>query len=419
MTARAAALWILERFRRQGKFADDALDEMISKRLDDPREAALCTRLVYSVLQNMALCDFYIGCYSSVKLNKLEPKLLDILRLSVCQILFFDRIPASAAVNEGVRLCRSNKLERAAGLCNAVLRRVAENRDALPEIPNPGTAENIARRYSTPIWLTERFIELFGFDGAESLLRVQNEPSITSAQLNTLKEGAKIPEGRLTAAMEEFRRGDFYFQDDAARYAVSAAGPVPGMSLLDICAAPGGKSFTAAMDMRGEGEIIACDVSAERLRSVTREAERLGIECISVREMDASEPSPEFFDRFDAVLADVPCSGFGVIRKKPDIRYKSAEEIAALPELQLKILRGAALCVRPGGVLVYSTCTLLREENEEITAAFLAENSGFEREGFALPEPIGEVKGGEITLLPHVHGTDGFFICKMRRKNAI
>ena len=213
-----------------------------------------------------------------------------------------------------------------------------------------------------------------------------------------------------------FARGWFYVQDPAARLAVTAAGLEPGMRVLDVCAAPGGKSFAAAMDLHNTGEVISCDIHPHKITLLEKGAARLGLSCIKPRLQDGSAFVPEWERAMDAVIADVPCSGLGVIRKKPDIRYKSLDDLARLPELQSRILANAARYVRPGGVLIYSTCTILRRENEAVAQAFLEAHGTFEPEAIRLPEALGEADRSMVTLYPHRHGTDGFFICKLRRR---
>ncbi|MGI6029428.1 MAG: 16S rRNA (cytosine(967)-C(5))-methyltransferase RsmB [Candidatus Heteroscillospira sp.] len=423
---RDAALTVLERCRRGGAWSDAVLDAVLTESGLSGRDAALCTRLCTGCIQNAALCDFYIDCYSSVKTKKLEPKILDILRLGVYQLVFMDRIPAHAAVSQGVSQARRAN-HKAAGLVNAVLRRVSENLEKLPEVPGKGTAEHLAVKYSHPLWLCRTLIEERGYDFAEALLRENNAAPSPTAQVNTLKTtaaelreklaeegaectGTKVPNAlELSSAgdikkLQSFRDGLFYIQDNAARMAVLTAGPKPGMRVLDACAAPGGKSFAAAIAMENRGEIVSCDIHEKKLARIENTAKRLGIDIISTRPMDARRPAEEFREYFDMVLADVPCSGIGVIRKKPDIRAKSEEDTLRFPEIQLDILRGLSHTVKPGGVLLYSTCTVLRRENEELAGAFLRENGDFALEG--------EMR----TLFPNTDGTDGFFICKLRKK---
>jgi 16S rRNA (cytosine967-C5)-methyltransferase len=216
--------------------------------------------------------------------------------------------------------------------------------------------------------------------------------------------------------LSAFRDGLFYMQDAAARLAVTAAGLEPGMSVLDACAAPGGKSFAAAMDMRDEGEILSCDIHPHKKGTIEAGAARLGLKSIRAAVMDAGKHNAQLDGTFDAIIADVPCSGLGVIRKKPEIRYHDPERLKELPEIQKRILSNVSAYVKPGGVLIYSTCTLLRRENEDVVHDFMGAHPEYELEPFVLPDPVGAAEKGMITLWPHIHGTDGFFIAKLRRK---
>lgn len=438
--ARRAALTVLERWRRHGAWVADTLGAVAERESLLQRDAALAARLCCGVLQNMALCDFYIDCYSTVKAGKLEPKVLDILRVSVYQLVFMDRIPDTAAVNEGVRLCRKTGFARASGLVNAVLRRVSENRSDLPEVPGRGTAGYLSVMYSHPRWIVDELIGRIGYDAARELLALNNTPAPVTAQVNTLKsdvnklvgalnaqgaetrphgwlDGCVMIErpGRLTE-LDAFKDGLFYIQDAAARLAVTAAAPKPGGKVLDACAAPGGKSLAAAVMMANRGEIISCDINERKLKRIDDSARRLGISIIRSRQSDARETPPEYTESFDAVIADVPCSGLGVIRKKPEIRYRADARDKDIADTQLDILKGCSKCVKPGGVLIYSTCTFRRQENEDVIGRFLADAADFSAEEFTLPEPVGASEGGMLTLWPNIHGTDGFFICKMRKR---
>ncbi len=428
--ARMAALRALERCRRGGAWSSDALSSAIENMVEDRRDAALVSSLGMGVLRNTALLDFYIGQYSSVPLRKIEPKVLDILRISAFQILFMDRVPNSAAVSEAVEICNQSGLKRASGFVNAVLRRVSEKSSALPEIPGKGTAAYLSVKYSHPEWLVDELISGLGMEETEAFLGACNAEPPVFAAVNTLKHapeelsalGEKHPfltgcielKGGNVRDLPELKNGSLYIQDPAARIAVMAAAPEAGMSVLDACAAPGGKSFAAALEMRGKGRILSCDIHGKKLGRIRDGAERLGIDIIEAREMDAREPSPELQNAFDVVLADAPCSGWGVIRRKPEIRYKEREEISALPALQGDILNGVSGCVKSGGVLLYSTCTVRKEENERVAEAFLRAHGDFAPEDFLLPGALSS-EGGMLTLWPQRHGTDGFFICKMRK----
>ncbi len=437
MKGREAALKALSAMRTHGAWSDAALSSIIDKSGTDSREAAFAARLCYGVLQNRALLDFYISSFSSVKPGKMEPRVLDIMRSSVYQLVFMDRVPTSAAVNEAVSLTKKYSNPKAAGLVNAVLRKIAAASAAgkLPEPEGKDRIDTLSVRFSHPRWLTERLVTILGAEGAEKLMAENNAEVPAMLQVNTLRSDASSAEAALTAegaelerhpwldgcfllrgnveSLRSFRDGLVYVQDPAARLSVMAAGLRPDCSVLDVCAAPGGKSFAAAMAMEGRGRIVSCDIHANKLTRIQKGAQRLGIGIIETAEMDARRPPANYDGVFDTVIADVPCSGLGIIRKKPEIRYKA--DIAGLPAVQYDILCGAARCVRPGGVLMYSTCTVLPEENTAVAERFLAEHPEFTPERFTLPGPIGTC-GGMVQLWPHIHGTDGFFICRMRRK---
>lgn len=437
MSARKEALAVLSACRTRGAWADAALNAMGGSL--SSADAALCSRIVYGVIQNETLLDFYLSVCCSQKLSHLQPPLADILRIGAYQILFLDRVPDSAAVHTAVELAKSSGRGRAAGLVNAVLRRLCREKEVLPAIPDRDEAKYLSIRYSQPKWLVKRALALLGREGAEAFLSENNSQPPTAAQVNTLRfdtawvreslerEGVTVEEAPLlpdclllsgTGSLEKltaYQAGGIYIQDPGARLAVLAASPAPGSRVLDVCAAPGGKSFAAAIAMGDRGEILACDLHENKLRRIQEGAVRLGLSSIRTEAADGRVCREEWRNAFDLVLVDVPCSGLGILRKKPDIRRKKADDLFALPVIQSAILENAAGYVRPGGTLLYSTCTILPEENEEVTAAFLGSHPDFFRESFTLPEPIGSVEG-QITLWPQVHGTDGFYICRMTRR---
>lgn len=436
MNSRQAALTALERCGKDGAWVSAALDAVIKKEALDRREAALASALAFGVLQNRDYYDYLISCYSRTPPARLERKVRDILRLGVCQLVSFDRIPARAAVNETVAICASAGVSRASSLVNAVLRRVAENLEELPRVPGEGTASYLATRYSHPLWLAERFVDEKGYAFTEALFAADNAPAPLDLQVNTLRcsrgdylrlldergiayELPPYPEncvclsGGTVTELPGYAEGLFYIQDRAARTAVDIAGLESGMRVLDACASPGGKSFAAAMNMRGKGEILACDIHEKKLSAIEATAARLGLDMIETRSCDARIFLPEYEKAFDAVIADVPCSGFGVIRKKPEIRDKRPEELAALPEIQRDILENLSRYVRPGGILLYCTCTILREENEAVVEAFLSGHSDFSLCGFSVGGLASQ--SGSYTFYPPIDGTDGFFVSKLKR----
>ena len=435
MSARKEALSVLTACRTRGAWADAALSARL-KGLP-PADAALCSRIVYGIIQNETLLDFYLAPFCSQKLNHLQPPLADILRIGAYQILFLDRVPDSAAVHTSVELAKGAGRGQAAGLVNAVLRRLCREKGALPAVPDRNEALSI--RYSHPKWLVKRLLALLGREGAEAFLANSNSQPPAAAQVNTCRfsteetlraladEGVPaerhpwLPDCLLlrgTGDLERlraFRDGMLYIQDPAARLTVLAADLQPGSRVLDVCAAPGGKSFAAAIAMGDRGEIVSCDLHENKLKRIREGAARLGLTSIRAEAADGRAFREEWREGFDLVLVDAPCSGLGILRKKPDIRWKKADGLFTLPVVQSAILENAARYVCPGGTLLYSTCTILPEENGEVTEAFLGFHPEFSRERFTLPGPVGPVEG-QVTLWPHLHDTDGFYICRMTRR---
>ena len=440
MDAREVALLVLNTCERQGGWSDGALKKQLQSTQLDNRDAALATQLCFGVVQNRMLLDFYLARFSNIPLRRMESKVVQALRLGLYQMLFLTRVPQSAAVNRSVELTRSYcKNPRAPGMVNGILRALQRSLDDLPTIPKTDPAEYLGTLYSHPKWLVEAFLSRLGSEETARLLAANNtQPPITAfpntlrattqALRETLAEQGVEAQAhpwledclilRHTGSVEglsAFQEGLFYIQDPASHLAVLAAGPCPGMRLLDVCAAPGGKTFASGMEMEGKGEIVACDLHPHKKNLLQKGAQRLGLECVQAVTADGRVRVPEWEDSFDCVVVDVPCSGLGVIRKKPDIRYKDPNALENLPEVQRAILENAAGYVKPGGVLLYSTCTLLPRENEENVAWFLERNSSFSLQPFSLPGEVGGGNEGMVTLWPHIHDTDGFFICRLRR----
>ena len=443
MSAREAALLTLVAMEREKAWSDGRLRKTIREQGLDRRDAALATRLCLGVVQNRMLLDFYLQQFSTMKLSKMESKVRTGLRIGLYQMLFLTKIPVSAAVCEAVELTKEHcKNQRAAGLVNGVLRAAARHLDDLPTIDRADPISYLSVRYSHPRWLVEAFLDRLGPEETEALLAWDNgEPDVTvqvvtcrhtteAATRSLEEEGVTVrphpwlPDCLILtgtgdlAERAAYREGMIYAQDPAARLAVLAAGLRPGDRVLDACAAPGGKSFAAAMVLGDEGSITACDIHSHKIALIEAGARRLGLGSITAHVHDGREHEPAWDGAFDAVLADVPCSGLGVIQKKPEIRYKDPEALAGLPRVQTALLENLCRYVRPGGVLLYSTCTLLRAEDEDVVAGFLAAHPEFVREGFTLPGPVGAVPEGEITLWPQRTGTDGFYLARLRRKEA-
>lgn len=434
--ARETALSVLMACRQSGAWVDGALKAALKKNALNSRDAAFASRIAYGVMQNRIYLDACLARNLKQRPEKLDPLLLDILRIGAYQLLKMDKVPASAAINEAVNMAKQHRFSWAAGLVNAVLRNVLRKKDEPLCFTN--YIEELGVTTSHPKELAERMVQLLGREEAEEFLRLNNESIPTSVQVNTLKATAEELRSALEADgvsvkahpylancfeisatgnmenLKAFQDGLFTVQDAAAKLAVLAAAPKAGDNVIDTCAAPGGKSIAMAMAMENTGSILSCDVEEHKLTLIEKNAERLGVSIIKTRFADACVKDSSLIDFADLVFCDVPCSGLGIIRKKPDIRYKDLSELAALPQIQSDILDTASAYVKRGGTLIYSTCTVLPEENEQVTDAFLARHKDFSYEPFTLPAPIGTVEG-HITLWPQRHGTDGFYICRMRR----
>ena len=434
MGARETALNVLIACRKEDAWSNGVLKEYIHRDKLDRRDAALATRLCYGVLQNRLKLDFYLQQLLKGKLKDLHPVVRDILHLGLYQLLEMDKVPGSAAVNESVELAKKycKKQGYAPGLVNAVLRKASA-----AELRQPNGWQE---RFSHPQPLIDLLLPYVGKSRMEKMLQANNGTPDTVVQVNTLRTTTDAlleqlaaenvtarPHGWMenclvlsgTGSMEQlpsFRQGLFYVQDPAAKLSVLCAQIPQNARVLDCCAAPGGKSFAAAIAMAGTGSIISCDVYAHKADLIARGAERLGLANLTARQQDATVPVPEWESRMDVVITDVPCSGLGIIRKKPDIRYKNLKNMEALPKLQRAILENAAGYVRPGGVLLYATCTLVRAENEDIVDAFLRDHPNFSLEKLPLPAVFPENETGMLALVPGEFDTDGFFIARLRRK---
>lgn len=438
MGARETALNVLIASRQEDGWSNGLLKSFISRDKLDKRDAALATRLCYGVLQNRYKLDFYLQPLLSGKVKDLHPAIRDILHLGLYQLYEMDKVPQSAAVNESVDLAKKycKKQRFAPGLVNAVLRKAAQTEPAQPAAWQ--------EKYSHPQALIDLLKSYVGKERIEPMLKANNDIPDTVVQVNTLritaaqlllrleKEGVSAQPHSWLAdclvlsgtgnleVLPSFREGLFYVQDAAAKLSVLCA-QLPDdadWAVLDCCAAPGGKSFAAAITMQGRGEITSCDVYEHKTKLITAGAARLGLNNLTARHLDATEFVPEWESKMDAVICDVPCSGYGIIRKKPDIRYKNLKEMEKLPALQQQILWNQARYVRPGGVLLYSTCTLVRAENEAMVEQFLQQHPDFYLENLPLPAPFPANDTGMLALVPGQYETDGFFIARLRRKSC-
>lgn len=441
-TPREVAAFSLFSMAEEAAWSDGALHHYLSRAGLDSRDAALASRLTYGTVQNQILLDWYLRHFSSVRLKKIAPRVLACLRMGLYQLILMDKIPAHAAVAETVALVKhyGHANDRTVAFANAVLRNAANaaQNGSLPRLNCPDKESYYALQYSHPEWLVRLLSEQYGQKLTQKICQADNADAPISVRVNTMKctpaeaqaelEAAGLtvqpheafPEillcsGGDAAALPAFIEGRVTVQDAASALAAAVSDPKPGSTVLDCCAAPGGKSFAMAEKMQGKGSVTSCDIYEHKLKRIRDGAARLGLPNIRTELQDASVCREEWKDSADVVLCDVPCSGLGIIRKKPEIRFKNPDEIRTLPEIQARILANCAQYVKKGGTLVYSTCTVLQRENEDVVRAFLTENPEFEAVSWMHPV-CGERADGMVTLLPPVHNTDGFFIAKMHRK---
>lgn len=424
--ARKAAVSCLLAIDKNGCYSNIAVDNAIKEFDLKGADAALFSALVYGVLDRKLTLDYFISNFSSKPLNKLSSYVLEVLRISVLQLKYMDKIPPFAAINEAVLLIKKSKERYAAGFVNAVLRSVQREE---VELPKPVDAKSISITCSCNIETVKKLIKVYGAEKTYLMLKAKDSPLPIYIRVNTVKCTAdellsSFEANGITAQRVEnmpntlavrgaiehtdaFQMGWFHVQDLSCQLACEALMADRGMSVLDVCSAPGGKSFTVAQTMQNCGKIVSRDIHQHRVALIEKGARRLGFNCISASVGDATQFDADL-GQFDRVLCDVPCSGVGVIHRKPDIRYKNAEEFNGLDELQYKILNTSAAYVKPGGIILYSTCTVFSDENIDVFNRFLKENDSFE----ALPFEDGDYSK---TILPDGI-SDGFFFARARRK---
>ncbi len=422
--ARQAALTVLLRVERENAYSNLTLsgETQLSE-----QDRALCYAIVLSVLERKLTLDYLLSQHLRQPIRKLEPTVHTVLRMGAAQILFMDRIPVSAAVNESVKLVKRNGGAYAAGLVNAVLRKVASTGLRLPE--DDGRDETRSVLYSYPADAAGALRLCYGAQTAGEIMASSLEKHPVYVRRNTLS-GKALPEGFTPAAWPEacfaaspdvfsdeesaLRAGACHVQDRASQLLCSVAGARPGMRVIDVCAAPGGKTMTLAQHMRNEGRIVACDIHDHRLALIRQNAERLGVAIVQTLRRNAEEPDD--LPPGDLVLCDVPCSGIGDAGAKPEVKYKPYAAVEGLAELQKRILSRSARLVRPGGRLIYSTCSLYRAENADVVSAFLGENQSFHAVPVAVPDESAVFRDDcGVTVLPGKGQCDGLFFCVMER----
>ncbi len=425
---RYLAVKLLDKTFVSGSYSNLQLDSGLKGSDLDERGRKLCSAIYYGVIERRLTLDHIIGGLSSRPVEKLDSIVLNILRCGVYQIMYMDSVPDNAAVNESVTLAKKFRKNSAAGMVNAVLRSFIRGGKEL-KLPKD-SIEAASVKYSAPVGLVRSLEEDYGREAAESFLAASLEKSVTYIRLNPIIcteeeliaslggiEAEKLGDccfavrsGDVTAT-EAFRKGFFHVQGLASQLCCQVLAPTENDTVLDICAAPGGKTFTMAELMNGRGQIYAFDLHEKRAELIRRGAERLGLTNIRAAAGDATKFNSEL-PKFTKILCDVPCSGLGVIGSKPEIKYKDITDFAGLPDIQYKIVSNALNYLEAGGTLVYSTCTVRKAENEAVCERLLREHPGLET--LELPEMMGESFGTSATLMPPKFGS-GFFISRFRK----
>ncbi|MBR3780169.1 MAG: 16S rRNA (cytosine(967)-C(5))-methyltransferase RsmB [Clostridia bacterium] len=432
-SARQIAFDALLKVHKDGAYSNLVVDSLLKENPGlDERDKAFVCNIVYGTLDRLILIDYNLGLYLNQPVKKLKPELHTVLRMGTYQLLFMDKVPSRAAVNESVNLAKVNKSNFAASMVNAVLRRVADNGLKLPESAE-NDSEYLAIKYSCPQWLISLWIDSYGYDNAVALAEKSLEAAPLVIRCNTTKINAEdlivsLSEEGVVAeksdvlsdaliiksicAVDEisaYKAGFFHVQDYASQICCMAVDAQPGETIFDLCSAPGGKAFTIAEMMNNTGIVRAFDIYQSRVELIRNGASRLGLSNVFSYLSDASIFN-ENYGLADRVLCDVPCSGLGIIRRKPEIRFKKPEDIDNLPDLQYRILCNATRYLKNGGRLIYSTCTLNPKENSDVCDRFLNEHPEFTAVNILRELPRHSDKEKYLTLMPHIHSTDGFFV---------
>lgn len=442
---RELAVEILLKVEKKNAYADILLDHSLKKASLSSRDRALLTQLVYGALRWRGRIDWYLSQFLHRSLSGTNAYIRNLLRLTLYQLLFLDKVPDYAAVNEGVELAKRYGGARAGGLVNGVVRRILREKDKLPDPdPKDDAILYLSVRWSHPDWLVKKWLGYFGREETESLLKADNQESPLTLRANRLKgdreglreklrargfnaaptpwspQGIQLKSAAAADRLPGFQEGFFQVQGEASQLIGYLVDPQPGERLLDGCGAPGGKTTHLAELMGDNGELIVTDISVKGLEKLKQNVQRLGLTSVRPFAVDVSRGlAGALALPYDRILVDAPCSGLGTLRSHPEAKWqKDEQDIWRLSKLQKKIVRRLSSYLKPGGILVYATCTLTREENEGVVEDFLDHEKGFVLDNArdSLPREAKHMISGKYFLaLPHKHNTDGFFAARMRK----
>jgi 16S rRNA (cytosine967-C5)-methyltransferase len=440
---REAALEILISIEKNQAYSNLLLNKVIEKYSFSSKDAGLLTEIVYGTIQRRDTLDYYLKPFIKNK-NKLQLWVLILLRLSLYQMIYLDRVPAHAVIYEAVEIGKKRGHKGIASMVNGVLRTIQrEGVPRLEDIEDP--LERLALETSHPLWLVKRWVNQFGYEVTKKMCETNLKPPEQTARTNTNRltrdtlmerlksEGFQVEKGTVSpyavkslkgnlAHSQAFAEGLLTIQDESSMLVADALGVEEGDKVLDCCAAPGGKTTHIAELLHNTGKVVSLDLHEHKVQLIQEQVERLNLSNVTTKVMDSRKVHLEFPEEsFDKILVDAPCSGFGVIRRKPDIKYvKNENDISNLANIQLSILNAVAPLLKKGGTLVYSTCTIDKEENEDVIHTFLESHPDFKRD-FTLmermPEPVKPyVQNGQVQILPHYFGSDGFYIASLRKQ---
>lgn len=443
-TEREVSYNVLNDIYNRGAFSNITLGKHL-KDENDKRRQNFIRELVYGVLENDIYLEYVISKSSKIKMKKIHKKILIILKMGIYQIMFMDSVPDSAAVNESVILTKKHGNKGSIGYVNGMLRNISRKKDEFENLEIKDDSKRISIKYSHPKWLVDKWINEYGIKFTEELAMANNEKPSLNITINTLKtnkadlkkkledRGFEIREGQYSldtliidnpfqiSKIKEFLGGEFTIQDESSALVAQVMNPRPGSLVIDVCSAPGGKSVHIAQKMDNRGSVISRDINDYKLQLIDENSKRLGTDIIKTELYDARDLDDSLIARADYVLVDAPCSGLGLIRRKPEIKInKGQSDIDSLSALQYKILDNAKKYLKVGGVLVYSTCTISTSENKDIIDKFLKENPEFTtvslKEKISNDKDMSTLNEGYLELYPNIHATDGFFIAKMEKK---